>query len=94
MSALGQKRTHALQQNSVSIGSPRRRGRAASAHGKAERLGGLEVDDQLDFYCLLDRQVGGLVALENPARMLRRTRTGLLLKSDCKTFQKDSHVDN
>jgi hypothetical protein len=63
-------------------------------NGDAERLGGLEVDDQLDFYCLLDRQVGGLVALENPARMLRRTRTGLLLKSDCKTFQKGSRVDN
>jgi hypothetical protein len=26
--------------------------------------------------------------------MLRRTRTGLLPKSDCKTFQKGSHVDN
>jgi hypothetical protein len=27
----------------------------------------LEVDDQLDFCFLLDRQVGGLVTLENPA---------------------------
>ena len=35
--------------------------------GEAERLGGLEVDDQLDFRGLLDRQVGGLLALENPA---------------------------
>src|ERR1700730_7195643 len=35
--------------------------------GEAERLGGLEVDDQLDLGGLLDRQVGGLLALENPA---------------------------
>ena len=36
-------------------------------HVEAERLGGLEVDDQLDLGRLLDRQVGGLLALENPA---------------------------
>ena len=35
--------------------------------GDPERLGGLEVDVQLDFRCLLDRQVAGLLALENPA---------------------------
>ena len=33
----------------------------------AERLGGLEVDDQLDFRRLLHRQVGRLLALEDPA---------------------------
>ena len=32
-----------------------------------ERLGGLEVDDQFDLRGLLDRQVGGLLAIENPA---------------------------
>src|SRR5688572_13174010 len=31
----------------------------------AKRLGGLEVDDQLDLGGLLDRQVGGLFALEH-----------------------------
>ena len=38
-------------------------------HGefKAERRGGLQVDDQLDFSNLLDRQVGGLLALEDTA---------------------------
>src|SRR5713226_7517729 len=35
--------------------------------GDPERLGGLEVDDQLDLRGLLDRQVGRLFALENPA---------------------------
>ena len=34
---------------------------------EAERLGGIEVDDQLDFGGLLDRQVGRLLALENAA---------------------------
>src|SRR5262245_53644193 len=37
--------------------------------GEAEPLGGLEVDDQLDFGDLLDRQVGGFLALENAARV-------------------------
>jgi hypothetical protein len=32
---------------------------------KAERLGGLEVDGQLDFYGLLDRQISRFLAFEN-----------------------------
>ena len=39
-------------------------------NGKAERLGGLEIDDQLELGWLHDRQVGGLVPLENPAHLL------------------------
>ena len=39
--------------------------------GEAERLGGLHVDDQFDFRDLLDRQVGRLVAFENPAGVVR-----------------------
>ena len=35
--------------------------------GDAERLGGLEIDDQLDFRTLLDRQVGRLLAIQGPA---------------------------
>src|SRR6516165_11207099 len=34
-------------------------------HGNAERLGGLEVDDQLDFRGLHDREVSRLLAFEN-----------------------------
>src|SRR5271165_3289081 len=34
-------------------------------HGQAERLGGLQIDDQLEGGRLLDRQIGGLGALEN-----------------------------
>ena len=43
--------------------------RASSVGGtvEAERLGGLEVDDQLELGGLLDRQVGRLLALEDPA---------------------------
>jgi hypothetical protein len=36
-------------------------------HGKPERLGSLEIDDQLDFRGLLDRQIDRLLTLENPA---------------------------
>ena len=36
-------------------------------HGDAEHLGSLEVDVQLDFRCLLDRQFGRLLALEDTA---------------------------
>src|SRR6516165_4514034 len=35
--------------------------------GDAEPLGSLEVEDQLDFRRLLDWQIGGLFALQNPA---------------------------
>jgi hypothetical protein len=37
--------------------------------GEAECLGGFHVDDQLDLGGLLDRQLGGLFALENPANI-------------------------
>src|SRR6516165_124787 len=36
---------------------------------KAEDLGGDQIDDQLDFYRLLDRQVGWLLALEEAANI-------------------------
>ena len=40
--------------------------RASSAAAvEAERLGGLEVDDELELRRLLDRQIGRLLALEN-----------------------------
>jgi hypothetical protein len=45
---------------------------------EAERLGGLEIDHQLDFHRLLNRQVGRLVTLKNLAAIdagLRATRT-------------------
>src|SRR5690242_15402234 len=36
-------------------------------HGDAERSGGLDVDVQFDFRCLLDRQIGRLLTLEDTA---------------------------
>ena len=36
-------------------------------HVEAERLGGPEIEDQLDLRGLLDRQVSGLLAFENAA---------------------------
>jgi len=34
-------------------------------HGETERLGGLEIDDQLERGGLLDRQIGGLSPLRS-----------------------------
>ena len=48
------------------IRSPRRRGRAASADLE-QRLGGLEVDDEIEFGRLHDRQIGGFSALKDAA---------------------------
>jgi hypothetical protein len=35
-------------------------------HSKTERLGGLEVDHELEFGGLCDRQIARLLAVENP----------------------------
>src|SRR5438445_455253 len=40
-------------------------------HGEAERLGGVEVDDQLERRGLLDRKIGRLGALEDPVDEIR-----------------------
>src|SRR4029450_9925857 len=67
MSAKGQKRTHAPQQKELLfdhlVGAVLERLR----HGDAECLRSPEVDDQLDFRCLLHRKIVGLLSLENPA---------------------------
>src|ERR1051326_9499678 len=42
-------------------------GKQRLRHGEAKCLRGLEVDDQLEFCRLLDRQFGGLGALQDPA---------------------------
>jgi hypothetical protein len=34
---------------------------------RAERFGGLEIDDQLHFCCTLNRQIGRFLAIENSA---------------------------
>ena len=62
MSAKCQKRTWRRSFDHL-VGAAEQRER----DGEAERLGGLQVDDQLDLGGLLDWQVGRLLALENPA---------------------------
>ena len=68
MSALGQNRTHAPQQNlsfDHLVGACMQSQRQLDA----ERLGSLEVKDQLDLYGLLNRQIGGFFTLENAANI-------------------------
>ena len=51
--------------NRTLIRSPRRPWRAATAECQAERLRGLEIDDELEFGRRLHRHVGGLLALKD-----------------------------
>ena len=44
-------------------------GKQTGGYRDAERLGGLKIDYKLDSFNLLDRQIGGLVALEDPTRV-------------------------
>src|ERR1700738_230452 len=66
---LRQEPTYALQQTELSVddfvGEREERGR----DGEAERLGGLEVDHQLERDRLHDGKIGSLGAFENPARI-------------------------
>ena len=56
---------HLRSNNLYSITSSARP--TAKRDSKAERLGGLEVEEQFDFRDLLDRQFARLCAFENPA---------------------------
>jgi hypothetical protein len=49
--------------------------------GCAERLWGLQVDDQLDLGSLLHRQIGRLLTLENPAGIDAKLTTRLRLRT-------------
>ena len=67
MSALCQKRTHAVQQTNIAIldhlvGEGEQRLR----HCQTERLGGFEIDRQLVFGWRLYRQVGRLLTFKDP----------------------------
>ena len=46
-------------------------------HSEAQRLGGLEVDSQLKFGRLLDRQIAGFGAFEHTVDVIRPPRTAI-----------------
>ena len=69
MSALGQKRTHALQQKGLLFDYFVDTAKQGNRHCDAECLRCLEVDNELDFRCLLDWQVGRFLTPENTARI-------------------------
>src|SRR4029450_1023199 len=73
MSALGQKRTNAVQQTSSLFDHLVRTPDKCVGNVDAECLGRLQVDGHFDF-CggLLDWQVSGFVSLENPAGVVAR----------------------
>src|SRR5262245_48765270 len=72
MSAMGQKRTSRSLFDHL-VGAILHRLR----DGNAERLRGLEVEEQLDFACLLHRQVGGFLALENTTNVPASEAVGI-----------------
>ena len=72
MSAMGQKRTHALQQTAPLFNHLVGGRKQLRVEFKAERLGRLQIDHEFKFAGLNDRQIGRLLALENPAGIIAR----------------------
>jgi hypothetical protein len=75
MSALGHKRTHAPQQNRSLFDQLVSELLELQRHLEAQRLGGLEIDDQLELCRRLQWKVGRLLTLEDAVEQDRRALT-------------------
>src|SRR6266480_4492807 len=94
MSALGQQRTHAPQQNGSLFDHLVSELLELQRHLEAQRLGGLEIDDQLKLCRRLQWKIGRLLTLEDavdvPCRQAKLFVASLTIRDQAAWFRKEA----